>query len=818
MAEYGRLRFGGGLRFRSTGTAERTGDGALCIGIGGTGTDAVRQLKQMVYEQLKPDKMTPDGPQYETIRFLAADSDPTGFQISGMPEDICREEWVDLRIDKFRGMTGHMLCQLSEDMKWVNPDLRIPNRLLGGACAVRQIGRLQVILQSDVLYREMKKQILAMIHAGAKQINVHVFAGLCGGTGGGGVVDLCYLIRHLSGELGAGIPLRINGYFFMPDVYRERFGMHLGPEMEKRMKMNGYAALRELDYLMGMKGTKDRFCQSYGLIQVRTDQAPVDFCWLISSAFDQDGQTYPHTVHVAADCAFHSLLRGAAAAPDGFSFLTDLVPMAKEKKTHGGFCGYLIPGVANVGPPISDVCVYLATRLLGSFCRQDRCQPGMEWAERLQKRMGIYEGAIRQRLTQGMERLPLQLNYSTKDLKADSMRPMADGDRWLGEMKRILDGNLNALRKNIGGCLYGQGFSEEERERIFGWEMPPDGGECLKRRIEEMLARVRSRIFQEVQSSQWAKIRLNQALDQMKAAGWGIFGTARKEREEYIRCAEEWFGHISEYEIARRQEIVVQELAEETERFQEKFAKPFWSVLNDLQNVFEENEKALQERLPLWTRNTWKLPELEKLLSKLDQALASIDVTMAEKSFLSCMAEKYPTWSKDPEREIPVLIQKFVKELFPAIGEMTMEDYIKIGFPRKDSSQRIRMVQDPVIRGPLRSRAQPLMGMGDWVRGMPSECEAEAVFVPANMPELVTAAEEYEKTSAACVREIQGGEHISMMRLASGVPLYAYRMVPQAEKMEAERVPEPGTYLYESKEMDWRERLPRLVPKSEEIP
>ena len=73
------LNNGGGV-VSATQKSEQFGGAALCIGIGGTGVDALAQLKRKVYQQLEPDDPSSPIPKYKHIQFLAIDSDTSAFK------------------------------------------------------------------------------------------------------------------------------------------------------------------------------------------------------------------------------------------------------------------------------------------------------------------------------------------------------------------------------------------------------------------------------------------------------------------------------------------------------------------------------------------------------------------------------------------------------------------------------------------------------------------------------------------------------------------------------------------------------------------
>ena len=76
MATYDRLSIGaGGGIMNDMKKSDRQSDATICIGLGGTGKDALKKLKKEVYRRLKPDDLDSPIPTYKNIKFLLIDSD-----------------------------------------------------------------------------------------------------------------------------------------------------------------------------------------------------------------------------------------------------------------------------------------------------------------------------------------------------------------------------------------------------------------------------------------------------------------------------------------------------------------------------------------------------------------------------------------------------------------------------------------------------------------------------------------------------------------------------------------------------------------------
>lgn len=90
-------------------------------------------------------------------------------------------------------------------------------------------------------------------------LDVYIFAGLSGGTGSGCFLDACYIVQKALEDMGRAQSANVMGFFFLPDVVNSKPQVASQPAAVKYYSSNGYAAMKELDYLMSLKDDADRF-------------------------------------------------------------------------------------------------------------------------------------------------------------------------------------------------------------------------------------------------------------------------------------------------------------------------------------------------------------------------------------------------------------------------------------------------------------------------------------------------------------------------------------------------------------------------------
>lgn len=215
----------------------------IYIGVGGTGTDVLRQLKASY--TLKGKRRVPP-----MIGFLAVDSNRTDL-------DNLREFSMNEKFHLTSGAENAALIQASspDNYKWI-PESN--NQYLScidhyGANQIRSNGRF--LFENSEVYaanpgvfskiiRDIKQQITAAhnndgiyVDAQNADIDVYLIFSICGGTGSGAFLPLAYRIKNTLGSCN------LIGYGFSHSFFN-------GVGVRENIKPNAYAALLELDYCM----------------------------------------------------------------------------------------------------------------------------------------------------------------------------------------------------------------------------------------------------------------------------------------------------------------------------------------------------------------------------------------------------------------------------------------------------------------------------------------------------------------------------------------------------------------------------------------
>lgn len=245
----------------------------IVIGLGGTGRDAVLNIKRKYQEVYGTDDVP-------TTRFLVLDT--TGAQ----PLQFGDGHEVRIKPGEFRKMSvanPRQVVKINKDVKGWFPEGGVPlAAITSGAGQIRAIGRLALFANSNDVYSALANVFddvrgikpnrdIGNFEVIGDNVLVSVVGSLSGGTGSGTFLDVAYLCRTF---LDAEDTLV--GYLLLPDVF-------VGKPATRNVQPNAYGALKELDYLMSRTMSQSDDAFDFGGQTIRRDSAPFDVVYLVNN-------------------------------------------------------------------------------------------------------------------------------------------------------------------------------------------------------------------------------------------------------------------------------------------------------------------------------------------------------------------------------------------------------------------------------------------------------------------------------------------------------------------------------------------------------
>lgn len=844
MATYGQLLIDAGGGVIDHGKQSERQDGAtLVIGLGGTGSDAVIRLKKEVYKQLKPDDVDAVIPRYDAIKYLIIDSDASKVNAqSGKITDIDKNtEFFEVSNSNIKATFGaREVLKNRPELFWLDYEHISVNQASAGAGGIRQVGRFLLVDKAASLYAKIKSEMQsALLACGNGKLTVHICAGISGGTGSGTFLDVCYLVRQALQEIGKS-EANVCGYFFLPDVNLSVPEVMRNPLISEYIKVNGYAALQELDYCMNFSNNKDSFRMNYGFTKVDFDMQPVELCYLVSTT-DSSGNRvqngYQYAMGVVTDYIISFLAKvqspaGVEAKDDGGLTLEGHISNLNSIKSgitlqHGAGVDYNILGASIAEMPLSEIATYLGARLFESFRDMyDRVPTEKERDEFLIKNQLQYED-IRKSLSAGCAgAVNFPASYDAKMYKSRGNGAFVQrASDFLADNKGEMEKNLRTMEEDIseynipgdstslisrtykGLCdsfvsdlAFGPFYA---KRLLFG-----GNNQNLIHAIDGYIAKNNENLDHELRQGQLRDDEYTEAKTRMDSAS---VLNEKKRIEEYLGALNNLYVHHYRVEQYQRMNDLLERYKKLLVKLDHNFFAVLTEVLETLRETFAKNAEVLSEGKVSDNTYTWKILSVKDIRAGLDEVVKGLDLNQTLYSLMTNMFENCKKWINQDESEISKLISDFVLAQFQQATRKTMTDYLKEKFEVDNPTLLEKAVEEQIIQKELWAKSTPLF----WQNSMYNNPvgEQNTLTVPYDASEIRNAAKVFAGKNKITVRESNIIDKLSMMRFYSGLPMYAYQGIQELERAyEADK--KPGRHLYERGEVNWNLILPSPVPAS----
>ena len=205
----------------------------ILVGLGGTGGKILRAFKMRMFEEFP----TQDERKKLPVALLYVDSTE-----EMMPQSFTRNEFLNIKAVDVEHILDH-IGNYPTVKGIVNNVTAVKSAIgsLGQAAGQkRRAGRL-LFAANAVGYVNSLRDAYARcekISGDASSTNIHIFAGLCGGTGSGSIIDVIVQSRNTFPDA------KISVYAMIPEMHLPKSDMDQG-----RYYQNGYAAMNELNAL-----------------------------------------------------------------------------------------------------------------------------------------------------------------------------------------------------------------------------------------------------------------------------------------------------------------------------------------------------------------------------------------------------------------------------------------------------------------------------------------------------------------------------------------------------------------------------------------
>ena len=863
MAVYSKLLLSAGGGIISTQQqADQVGNTAtVLIGLGGTGIDCLRTIKTQVYSRLKPDDPGEVVPRYSHIRFLGVDTDESVInqKTSDDKADDNKEkkanknmyldstEFFSIANDNIKdAVKNEAAISMRKDLSWFRwKDISTTDLGKAGAGGIRQVGRFMMMDKSDMFMQTVRTAINnAKSGLVGATVNVHIFAGISGGTGAGSFLDVCYMVRHIAEQIGG---VTIFGYFFLPDVNLSRIPMSNNLTREYVPK-NGYASMQELDYCMQLQKNGGEFIQEYqGHERIKWKEAPVDMCHLIS-ATNAKGDVIPNAYKYAMNVTAEYIMDFLTASSNGdvlglssqLANYHQKVSQADQKKEKGFNLDYCVLGAACASIPLREINTYLASELFERFSTIGGNTPTKADVEALELSalakgrknesevydsllMEIREGADDNyapytddwRYVREYGNSDLVLNYTNQTAKKlNSVE--ANAKSMVSENnEKSLIGRIRAVLGNI--------ICDIDKGPIFAYKMlSASESHNLLNKIDGLIEENKNRWGQEAyQSTFRSKDYEGAKSDFENRRNHNLFDNDQKrfsKYEFYLGCLEKHKLMVGIYE---KLDYVLTKLRKQIQDSTAGYYIKLYRVMETLINSFKENRKALESEKTIENSDGFTIPMMTigELKPSLDEEIENINIPNMLDAFMKLLLDNEKSWMDEDESKITKLVTGFfVNNAFGNFANKTITAFLRDKYGNPTDEVLTNRIFDEWMKK-LTSKATPLFcyDNANWQES--NTGKLAYLSVPTVSSPIKAAANMmYNENNLWEIKQTDLTDRIYVMCSGCALPLCSYRGYEMYEKA-CFASKEVGRHYYEGKDVegmrfnDWR-KLSSLTPRS----
>ena len=875
------LNCGGGIINHSQQSKQYRGAAALAIGIGGTGVAALAELKQKVYQQLEPDNPDSPVPEYQHIQFLAIDSDTTDIDQMRGKAKLDRDQ--DFFFINNPNLTAALKAKGqvkgNAALNWMDID-HIGGPLgIQGSGAIRQVGRYLLISRARNLISTIQaKCTQALEGMTGSELDVYIFAGLSGGTGGGCFLDTCYIVQKALEDMGRAQSANVMGFFFLPDVITSKPQVASDPVKVNYNNSNGYAAMKELDYLMSLRDADDWFRQNYGSFKIETQEPPVNMCYLIS-AIKADGSLVPdgfrYCINMAADYVMAYLADVQLPNPDPFIAAGGFVPAPEYGLTmrghlanvvngisglprmHGANLSYHILGAASAEIPVTQISTYLAAGFMRRFKEavgKEQLQLKLskavvdDWVEDI----GLTAQQVYNDVVNSCPDLMLP-DIDIESLRSYGVMPKGKApDPWARSGNAWCDGcdgkrktNRTALEGELPSFLSGNATDDSLIGRTFrklcdiakNPELGPyyaafllsRNGNDLKAAVEGAIQEIQGRKRDEQSYLDSAADRIVQASTNFCANRFFGIGDKRA-YNDYVDSVKEYYRTYNRVQECTDVENTLRKFREQLENLNSGYFALLTEVLDNLLETFEEDEQWLDSPAASASSGyTKRILQLSDIRPRLDEAIDELNATQLVRNFTEHLMKDPKQRKSQDDGKLGLYINEFILTVFQTQTNRSLEDYLYEKYPETghNSAQLAQSVSNDIL-GSVYNGAKPMFWCDPTFNldDINTTFESSSLSVPANASAVCSAAQQFGASHTHFyIRKTGLKNRIFALRFCSGIPFYAYKGVSQMKQVYDSNTQTQygvGAHLYaytgrgedDSGFHDWRSFLPVPIPYS----
>jgi hypothetical protein len=805
------------------------------IGLGGTGISCLREVKAQVYNRLKPDVEKADIPQYKHIQFLAIDADEGSLGDDGSINTLDSvTEFVNISSSDIHAIIRNTkVLRQNPALQWFSDEISIQNAE-AGAGGVRQIGRLLVIQNVDKIVNALSNKIdLARTDLSDRPINIHIFTGMGGGTGSGCFLDICYILKHVLESKSIHGQAQTSGYFFLPDVNLAKINTET---VRKYIEINGFAAMKELDYCMNFHNNGGKWTQNYGSFQTNFPDPPVKLAYLIS-AKDDNGNIktngYNYAMNVVAEYVMEFMTRelvsddirknGDFGLKSHISNFNNTVAMLKKRR--GVTYEYCVLGAASAFMPFKDINTYLSARIFEDLEKMPRSNHDINT---FVNDNGLRYEDILNEIKKGSRSVPIYevdpklLKEQCEGISSDVIPQVLMQIR---DVIPVIEGeytkNCEGLRQNLINSVY-----QKLLQYSTSFEKGPFYAALVlytNNKTDRDLGHViDGYIARNDKDMALARGDLTLRSKDMAAALRDVQNRRAKSKRAsaYVSSVHAYCNQLAKIALLRVMGDLLNSLRPAvTKLYNDRFA-PLLEMLNNLSQTFRANIRALAESPSDSGDYAVKITGLEdeELKEALEASVDKLDTESILTGFISYMMDESRSklWiGRSNEERLSNIISEYFVNALSSITNKNIDEYLASKF-QSDSPALISKAVYTHIMFNLSRRARPLFWADKSEGGISQDSKIGYVSIPDTSDIIAAAADELVVAdNKLTVRKSLMPDRISVLIFYCGIPMYLFKGSYNYKPKYLSN-PIKGLHIYEGNGYDQRDfrKLHDIIPLS----
>ncbi|SCX06997.1 Tubulin like [Ruminococcaceae bacterium P7] len=811
---------GGGIIAHSQ-QAEQEECANVFIGLGGTGISCLREIKKQVYNRLAPDDPKSDVPEYSHIQFVAIDTDASSLQDDNSISTLdIATDFVDISCSDIHTILGqtHVLQQ-DPSLQWFSNDISILSAQ-AGAGGVRQVGRLLLIQNIERIVSTIQNKIvLARTGLRDKPVNIHILTGMGGGTGAGTFLDVCYIVQKILKDMALENAITC-GYFFLPDVNLNKVTIE---SVRDYIQLNGFAAMKELDYCMNFENNKGSWKQNYKSFEIKTSEPPVKLAHLITAKDEKGAEIpngYDYAMNVVVDYVMEFMTKQIVSSQDRLagnlglkSHLANFDSIVKMlAKERGARYYYCVLGAANAYIPYKDINSYLAARIFEAYdeLKNHNCHDidtfvsnsGLAYKSLLNELnkavgaipmyevdsgelysqvQGIDPTIIPQLLTQMLHKRPEILgNYARnrESLTQNTIVKLRD---------KLLAFCTDKSRGPVYSALLLRNYNTTDRDMIAvieGYIKENDKNESQARATLELRESELAKALREFQSSN----RFN-----------------RNNRcKTYVSAVHAYLSQDIKVQLYVEMGEFIKTFKPQVLSLRDEFFSPLIETIDNVAETFKANFDTLNENVGCDNEYAIKIVGLddESLKESLNDAVDQLDCIAIVLKFVQHLIDNPKKWeSRSNDAQISAMVSEFFVNQLNAFTSKSIDSYLQTKFKAPTQAELVNDIYKYVMLE-LEKKAAPMF----WAR---KTIDQNSKMGYCSVPNTSTAIQGAVNQLHKKERKIQPRssimpDRISMLIFYCGVPMFMFKGV-DLYCNEYSKGGLVGKHLYEKSEGDDRD-------------